>query len=109
MSFAELTRRLQAILLLAMVLSVPALTRASQHVTSATTTREVAGFSTSADAAPEKVIVSPRLDVVVIESIDATPPIRRAWLVRRTDERLPFPPLVSAVRSLRAPPSFAFL
>jgi hypothetical protein len=102
---ADCVRRLQAIVLLAMVLAVPALARAAQHVTFASTAAETSGYSTSADSAPERVVVSPNVEVAIFDPSDATPPVQPAWVATRTDERLPSPPVFSAVRALRAPPS----
>jgi hypothetical protein len=99
------SRRIQAVLLLTMVLSVPALTRASQHVTCVPHGHETSGYSTSADSAPERVTVSPDLHVVVAVSSVIVSPQRSVLLARPGDERLPSPPLIVAARPLRAPPS----
>jgi hypothetical protein len=106
---AQLPRRLQAVLLLAMVLSVPALTRAFQHVTCVPQSHETSGYSTSADSAPERVIVSPELHLIAPVSHVIVAPQPTALLARPGDDRLPSPPLLSAARPLRAPPSTAHI
>jgi hypothetical protein len=109
MNFAALVRRVQAFLLLAIVLSVPALTRASQHVTCVSQGHETSGYSTSADSAPERVTVSPELHVIAPVSYVIVAPQPSVLLVRPSDERLPSPPLITAARPLRAPPSTVFI
>jgi hypothetical protein len=100
-----LTRRIQAILLLAMVLSVPALTRATQHLSCTASGHETSGFSTSADSAPERIVLSPGLRVVANASCVVDAPVMTIRLAPRIDERLPPPPLIAAARPLRAPPA----
>jgi hypothetical protein len=103
------TRRIQAVLLLALVLSVPALTRATQHLSSIASGQEPSGFSTSADSAPERVTIPADVYVIApVSSIIVAPP-RSVLLARSADERLPLPPVIAAARPLRAPPSSVFV
>lgn len=98
-------RRVQAVLLLTLVLSVPALTRATQHLKCIASGHEPSGFSTSADSAPERVTVSADLQLLPATACVVVAPERRDELARRPDEPLPSPPLIAAARPLRAPPS----
>jgi hypothetical protein len=102
---AILMRRAPVALLLFVVLCVPALTRAAQHLTSVPISQESSGFSRSSDAAPERVTISPDVQVTPAAPVplvgDVPPP---AWTNRPSA-----PPLVSsappiAPRALRAPP-----
>jgi hypothetical protein len=108
MKIAAFARRVQAILLLAMVLSVPALTRATQHLSCLSSGHETSGYSTSADSAPERVSLSPNVHAVAAVPYVIVVVVRAVIWIRRADQRLPSPPLISAPTPLRAPPSPAF-
>ena len=109
MMSAALARRVQAILLLVMVLSVPALTRATQHLNHLVTGHETSGFSTSADSAPERVSLSPNIHAVAAIPFVVVVPVHMMRAARRIDERLPSPPLIASTQPLRAPPSPALV
>jgi hypothetical protein len=111
MTQALVARRVQIAILFVAILFVPALTRATQHLTSTSTSHESSGFSRGADAAPERVTVSPDLQAFAFDvaSIAAVPASQPAWTMQRVDQPVPSSIPIPTPRPLRAPPSFPLL
>lgn len=97
-------RRLQVLFLLFAVMLVPALTRASQHVSYWPLSQEASGFSRSSDSAPEPVTVSPDIQVVEHVAIVILHVAQPTWVMEGPEEALLSLASVPVPRPLRAPP-----
>jgi hypothetical protein len=105
------SQRVQVALILLAVLCVPALTRVTQHLTSVTTSHETSGFSKSADAAPERVTLSPELCTVAnaIAAAAVVEAVQPAWARHRVEVWLSAQVPIATPCPLRAPPAVARL
>jgi len=98
-----MTRRLQTLLLLLVVVCVPAATRATQRLSYHPLSQDSSGFSKSSASAPEKARVVPAAIVVRVLEASATDTRQPGACVpielSLTPSPVDFPP-----HSLRAPP-----
>lgn len=100
-------RRAQVLFLLVAVMLVPALTRATQHVSYWPLSQEASGFSRSSDSAPEPVTVSPDIQVVDHVAIVVLHVEQPTWVMERPEEALRSLASAPVPRPLRAPPAVA--
>jgi hypothetical protein len=100
-------RRVQVLLLLVAVMLVPALTRATQHVSYWPLSQEASGFSRSSDSAPDPVTVSPDIQIVDHVAIVIVHVAEPAWVMERPEEALRSLASAPVPRPLRAPPAVA--
>jgi hypothetical protein len=101
-------RRLQIVLLLLAIVSVPAAARATQHLSHQPAPHDNPGFKTSGKSAPQKVTIA--RDVAVVRHVEAvdSPILRTARSFESFEQLFPSSPTLPAPRSLRAPPSSSF-
>ena len=96
-----MSKRVAAVLAVAILVSVPAATRAWQRLDHTSTTHS--GFNRSGDCPPDKVAPAPPL-VAVALSIPVADPAPRVERVATVDTLIPSPDIGPKPDSLRAPP-----
>jgi len=93
--------------LLLAVTFVPAVTRATQHVSYWPLSQEASGFSRSSDSAPEPITLSPDIQVVDTVPVVVLHVSQATWVMHPPEEALLSLASVPVPRPLRAPPVVA--